>query len=385
MEVIDCLLHEKNYLALEPLYSSLVAVRLYVDAPEKLAYLGCSNFYNSYLTWIRSYFVDNSIEEIAELLPFITNPEGIYVYTQELTILLTIESQNYSPQLYHIDPKVFVALSKNLSYPNYKKAYVLLAESIRDFDTETSHEWLVSIVKTFLEANKIDELKSFYGDYLNNLIIGTINYVDDENTVMKCWELLERGGRLEIKKNILEFNNIKDIISPLLENVREFTVLEKIENGGWFAESKTYSYILQLNIYFYSIVVGSENYYCPIAALSEGMERKNGESLAAVALGWILVYSSYQTLEHFIHHKSSVELYPVIDDLFRHSSIKKLFYIPQLRGKGNARTILRYIRDPSLIKELKEGLITCTIPSIEDELAVRQHYIMCIEELLPVR
>lgn len=52
------------------------------------------------------------------------------------------------------------------------------------------------------------------------------------------------------------------------------------------------------------------------------------------------------------------------------SSRKTLLYVPHLKGRGNVETILRYIRDLSLVRSLKEEFKNCTVPS--DESIVEQ-------------
>jgi len=44
-EVLDLLIHRKDWLALEPFYRCIPSVKLYIDLPSKLKVLETTNFY----------------------------------------------------------------------------------------------------------------------------------------------------------------------------------------------------------------------------------------------------------------------------------------------------------------------------------------------------
>ena len=374
MEVIDLLIQERNYLTLEPLYSSLAAVRCYVDSVDKLKYLGYTSFYSGYFSWIRNYFIENSVEQIVKLLPFIQNPEGIYIYTSELLSLLEYNLYGYNSKYYYVDPSLFIALSKNLSYTGFPKLFQRLGESVTSHNTrsKSSMDWVRNITVAFLENNNLIAIKLFYDESLDSFIMGVLHSLEDDSNkelITKCIgllsykKLLYLSSTMGTQRSVLE--NIEEFIVPLLSNIKDYTFIESLENGGSIYSDDVET---TLNAYIYSIACSIEYRTLPLIGHIEPKEGRH--SLIIKIIRTTLLFNSYKTLETFICSEEVLEECP-IDDLFRGKDVANLFYVPQLKGKGNAQIILRYIKDTVLVAHLKEKLSTCILPTLEEEMEIK--------------
>lgn len=119
--------------------------------------------------------------------------------------------------------------------------------------------WLESIVNAFLNANKLEELKALYGGQFCAVIVEMMSCSRDTELVMKCWEILDRQGRITVKTMLNQyaelFKSSREIIIPLLEDVKEFTL---VENSESVQDNDIGDDAISLHAMIYSIVCGDK-------------------------------------------------------------------------------------------------------------------------------
>lgn len=166
LDIVDVLIQNKYYLTLEPLYTNIEAVRLYVDRDDKLKVLGTNNFMCGYFDYISIVFNNNN--NISKLFYLISNISGINVFTNKLliNIVKTPSQINYT----RLDPIIFVYMFEYANKsPSYLEVFKYLCEIIYDMKGTTNEDnegenrmkFCNSIISKFVDNNKSVEFIKF--------------------------------------------------------------------------------------------------------------------------------------------------------------------------------------------------------------------------------